>query len=61
MIFQDRIPLTLSLFPVKTKTLQNQFTTFIKNVNEKRAIPIYRKKMQLSYSNSAKDSYHPIF
>ena len=61
MIFHDRNPLTLSFFSVKTKILQNQFTTFIKNINEKRAISTYRKKIQLNHSNSAKDSYHPIF
>ena len=38
MIFHDRIPLTLSLFSVKTKI------TLIKNINEKRAISIYIKK-----------------
>ena len=43
MIFYDRIPLTLSLFSVKTKILQNQFTTFIKNINEKQIyIYIYK-------------------
>ena len=31
MTFYDRISLILSLFSVKTKILQNQFTTFIKN------------------------------
>ena len=55
LIFHDRIPLTLSLFSVKTKI------TLIKNINEKRAISIYIKKIQLSHSDSAKDSYHPIF